>query len=86
MTSGSRGLDEGLVVVHEALDESEANIIKGILDDAGIPAMLQSLQVSMYDGVMSMFHGHWGNVVVRQEDYGRALDIIQASQTQGIGD
>jgi hypothetical protein len=72
--------DESLVVVHEALNEAEANIIKGILEDASIPVMLHSLQVSMYDGAMSMFHGHWGNVVVREEDYERALDVIQAAQ------
>jgi len=81
MTGGVSWGDEELVVVHEALNEPEAIIIKGILEEAGVPAMLQSLQVPMYDGVMSMFHGHWGNVVVRQEDYERALDIIQASRT-----
>jgi hypothetical protein len=86
MTGGVSWDDEALVAVHEALSEPEANIVKGILEEAGIPAMLQSLQVPMYDGVMSMFHGHWGNVVVRQEDYERALDVIQAARTDEIED
>lgn len=86
MTNSVSWEGEALVIVHEALNESEANIVKGILEEADIPTMLQSLQASMYDGVMTAFHGHWGNVVVREEDRERALDVIQAARTDEIGD
>ncbi len=80
MTKEKHGQGENLVVVFRASDEYVANIVRGLLVSENIPAILESHQVPMYDGVMKMGEGHWGDVVVPEKYVERSLELIKAYQ------
>ncbi len=82
MTDSAQG--KGLTAVFRAPDEVTADIVKGLLEGEGIPVMLQSRQVPMYDGALTMAVGYWGDVVVPREHADRARAIIGAyEQSRG---
>jgi hypothetical protein len=83
MTEELRGQGENTIVVFRAPDEYVANIVRGLLIGEDIPAVLESRQVPMYDGVMKMGEGYWGDVVVPEEYAERSREIIQAYQASG---
>lgn len=83
MTKEERGQGENLVVVFRAPDEYVANIVRGLLVSEDIPAILESHQVPMYDGVMKMGEGYWGDVVVPEECAERSRELIKAYQESG---
>jgi len=65
-----------LVSLYKAPDEVTAHLIKGILDDAGIPAMLASRQVPWMDGVMIAPQGYWGDVLVPEAELENAKEVM----------
>ncbi len=77
MNDTERGQGEDLVVVYRAPDELSAGVVKSYLDDEGIPAVIESRMVAMYDGVFKMGEGIWGTVVVPLEYAERARQIVQ---------
>jgi hypothetical protein len=65
--------NEKLVKVFDSEQESEAMVVKGLLDSAGIDADLTSV-----DAVQDMFPGVGGMVIlVREEDADRARRMIE---------
>ncbi|MDR7420667.1 MAG: DUF2007 domain-containing protein [Armatimonadota bacterium] len=63
-----------VVSVHKAADELEAEIIRGLLEQAGIDAMVRCRQVPGY-GVPE-WPGIWGEVLVRPADEDAAKQVI----------
>ncbi|MFZ1918878.1 MAG: DUF2007 domain-containing protein [Terriglobales bacterium] len=66
--------NEKLVKVFDAEQETEAIVVKGLLESAGIDADLKSI-----DAVQDAFPGVGGSIIlVREEDAGEAEKIIDA--------
>ena len=66
--------NEKLVKIFDTEQESEAIVVQGLLESAGIESDLKSL-----DAVQNAFPGVGGNVIlVREEDAPEARKIIEA--------
>lgn len=66
--------NEKLVKIFDTEQETEAIVVKGLLDSAGIESDLKSI-----DAVQDAFPGVGGSVIlVREEDAGEAGRIIEA--------
>jgi len=53
-----------------------ANTIRDLLEQSGIPAMVHSFQIPAYDGVAMVMRPAWGEVLVTEEDWERAQDVV----------
>ena len=74
--------NEKLVKVFDSEQESEALIVKGLLDAAGIDSDITSVDV-----IQDMFPGLGGIVIlVRQEDAEEARRLIEESRNSGADD
>jgi|SRR5579864_5015792 hypothetical protein len=74
--------NEKLVKVFDSEQESEAIVVKGLLDSANIDSDLTSV-----DAVQDMFPGVGGMVIlVRQEDADRARRLIEEYRQSPDGD
>ena len=82
MTDEVHAQGEDLVVVFRAPNESTAYIVLGLLEGDDIPALIQSRQAAMYDGVLTMGEGYWGDVVVPKEHADRSRQIIDAYRAE----
>jgi hypothetical protein len=70
--------NEKLVKVFDSEEESEAMVVKGLLDSAGIESDLASAQL-----LQDAFPGLGGMIItVREEDAGKALSLIAESRQQ----
>jgi hypothetical protein len=70
--------NEKLVKVFDSEQESEAMVVKGLLDSAGIDNDLKSGSF-----LQDAFRGLGGMVIlVREEDEAKALELIAASQVE----
>lgn len=68
--------NENLVKIFDTEHESEAQVVKGLLDSAGIDADLTSTDV-----VQDTFPGVGGNIIlVRSDDAENARRVIEESQ------
>jgi hypothetical protein len=67
---------EGYLPVYRAMDENIANIIVGVLDSAGIPAVVESTCTWAYDGVLGVGAGYYGDVLVPEDRAEEALDLL----------
>jgi len=65
-----------LISVYKAHDEFEAISLRELLFKEGIEAVIQSRQIPMYDGVMTLAVGYWGDLLVKEEDLKEAKDLI----------
>ena len=73
--------DEKLIKVFDSEEESEALVVKGLLDSAGIESDLQSASL-----LQDAFPGLGGMIIqVREEDAEKALRLITESR-QAAGD
>jgi len=74
--------DEKLVKVFDSEQESEAMVVKGLLDSAGIQSDLASASL-----LQDAFPGMGGMIItVREEDAGRARALIAESQAGALAD
>lgn len=74
--------NEKLVKVFDTEQESEAVIVKGLLDSANIDSNLTSV-----DAIQDMFPGVGGTVIlVREEDAGEARRVIEAYRNAPVTD
>ncbi|MCC6442189.1 MAG: DUF2007 domain-containing protein [Armatimonadetes bacterium] len=71
-----------LVPVYEAPNAYTAELVKGILEGEGIEVMLDGERTAVFDGVLSVESGSWGQVLVKDEDAERSLEIIAAYEKQ----
>lgn len=70
-------MSEDFVPVFSAINEVTANLVRGCLEDAGIPAVIRPRESSWFDGVFTMATGSWGEILVPGEDVERASAIIK---------
>lgn len=70
-------MDTKLVAITTAADELEADMIVGLLDAAGIPAMVKR---SVRDGYGSIYQGPFGSfdILVDEENAAAAQAVIDA--------
>ncbi len=76
---GSREADHNdeLVVAFPAGNEPEAYLIKGLLEGVGIPTMIRSRQVAMYDSIFSYGETGWGDIMVHRKNLENAQQLIR---------
>ena len=76
---------EPLVPIFSAQSESEANIVRGLLEASGIPAMISSLSGPALGGIFQPDETRWGDILVAPSDAEAAqAAITEATQTAGM--
>lgn len=65
-----------LVSIYKVPDEQTGVSLRDLIRHEGIEAFLRSAQIPMYDSVMTMGIGYWGDIVVKEEDAPRAREVI----------
>jgi hypothetical protein len=74
--------NEKLVKIFDSEEESEAMVVKGLLDSAGIESDLQSARL-----LQDAFPGMGGMLIlVREEDAARARELIAESRQGNEGE
>ena len=68
--------DSELVEVYVAPDELMATMIRDMLEEEGIDAVIRSDQIVWYDGIAKLSRGYWGKVFVRGEDEETAKELV----------
>ena len=63
-------------ILYKPPDELLAVRIKDLLEQQGIVAVLRSYQMPWYDGLAKMMRPQWGEVLVTDEDYDRAKELL----------
>lgn len=63
--------------VFKAPDEFAALTIQSALEAEGITSEVRSFQIAMYDGIAMMQKPFWGEVLVLEEDFERAKQIVE---------
>lgn len=66
-----------LVIVYKAPNMVAANLVRGLLDNNGIPAIIRSLQIPMYDDIAMMHCDVWGEILVPKKREEEAQSIIK---------
>ncbi len=64
--------------VHVLSNQIEAMVLHDVLEDRGIPHVIESYRDTAYDGLFQATRG-WGAVVVREEDADRAAALIKTA-------
>jgi len=73
---------EPLVAIFAAQNESEANIVRGLLEASGIPAVISSLSGPALGGIFQPDETRWGDILVAQSDAEAAqAAITEATQS-----
>jgi hypothetical protein len=54
-----------------------ANTLRDLLEQSGIPAMIHSFQIPAYDGLARVMRPVWGEVLVEEQDWDRAKEVIE---------
>ncbi len=73
---------EPLVAIFAAQSESEANIVRGLLEASGIPAVISSLSGVALGGIFQPDETRWGDILVAPSDAEAAqAAITEATQT-----
>jgi hypothetical protein len=57
-------------------DELLAVRIKDLLEQQGVVAVLRSYQMPWYNGLAKMMRPEWGEVLVTEEDFDRAKELL----------
>ena len=65
-----------LKVLYKPGDELLAIRIKDLLEQEGVEAITRSYQMPWYDGLAKMMRPEWGEVLVSEEDFDRAREIL----------
>ncbi len=65
-----------LITVYKAPHMIAANMVKGLLDNSNIPAIVKSLQIPMYDDVAMMHSDVWGEILVPRKYQEEAERLI----------
>ena len=77
--AGLQETDSPLTAIASPADETTAVMLRDLLTANEIPAAVSSVQIPWYDGLASvaMTEGVWGHVLVREEDAGRARQLLE---------
>ena len=57
-------------------NELMAMSVKSLLEAAGISAIIHSYQIPWYNGLAKMMRSAWGEVLVDEDDYDEAKEIV----------
>jgi len=52
--------------------------IKSLLENEGICSIVHSYQIPAYDGIAQMMRPKWGEILVAEEDYAEAKELLDA--------
>jgi hypothetical protein len=63
--------------VYKPDNELMAMSIKSLLEQSGIQAMVHSFQIPWYNGLAKMMRPEWGEILVDEDDYNEAVEIIE---------
>ncbi len=74
-----------LVSVLSARTESEANIVRGVLEAEGIAVIFREVATPAYGSVFSVSEGRWADLLVSAADAEQAQQVIQAAMQQNEG-
>ena len=81
------GADSGLpVAVFAAQSESEANIVRGLLEASGIPALVNPLSGPALGGIFQPDETRWGDILVSPSDAEAALAAISEATRTSAAD
>ena len=50
--------------------------IKSLLENEGIYSIVRSYQIPAYDGIAQMMRPKWGEILVAEDDYDKAKDLL----------
>ncbi len=64
-------------IVQSVSSEILGNILKGVLENGGIEAVLRSHEMPSVGGVQGDFSSDWGDIRVHPEDFGSARNLIE---------
>lgn len=64
-------------ILYKPSDELLAVRIKDLLEQQGIVAVLRSYQMPWYDGLAKMMRPEWGEVLVSDEDFDQAKELLE---------
>ncbi len=67
-----------LVSVWKLEEEAVGLLLQKILEENGISSELKSDQIPWMNGIMKAARGHWGDLLILEEDADRARGIIKA--------
>ncbi|MGB7157292.1 MAG: DUF2007 domain-containing protein [Tepidisphaeraceae bacterium] len=70
--------------VYSALNEADAQLVKGFLDDQGIESIIQAQALSNILGEIPVNAGTLPSIWVREEDLGRATDAIAGFKADAV--
>ena len=65
-------------IVQSVSSEVVGNILKGVLEDRGIEAVLRSHDMPSVGGVQGDFSPYWGDILVHPDDLESARDILES--------
>lgn len=74
-----------LVSVLSARTESEANIVRGVLESEGIAVIFREVATPAYGSVFSVSEARWADLLVSAGDAARAQQAIEAAMQQNEG-
>jgi hypothetical protein len=63
-------------VLFKPENELLAMSIKSLLENEGICSIIHSYQIPAYDGIAQMMRPQWGEILVAEEDYSEAKEIL----------
>ncbi|MEO0083028.1 MAG: DUF2007 domain-containing protein [candidate division WOR-3 bacterium] len=66
-----------LKTVFKPENELLAMTIKSLLAESGIKAIVRSFQIPWYDGLAKMMRPEWGEILVDEDDFNEAQEIIR---------
>ncbi|HUV05304.1 MAG TPA: DUF2007 domain-containing protein [Armatimonadota bacterium] len=69
-------MPDDFVAVYRAIDEATANIVRAVLEDAGVPAVVRRYHSSWFDGLFVVADGAWGEILVPVADADRAREVL----------
>jgi len=52
--------------------------IKSLLENEGIYSIIRSYQIPAYDGIAQMMRPQWGEILVAEENYAEAKELLDA--------
>ncbi len=70
---------EPLVSVFSARSESEANIVRGVIESEGIAAIFREVATPAYGSIFSVSEARWADILVAASQAQAARDAIQAA-------
>ena len=74
---------EPVVAIFSAQTESEANIVRGLLEASGIPAAINTLSSPVLGGVFQSDETRWGDILVSASEAEAAKAVIAAATATG---